>query len=79
MIKHKKTSPQTMLTRKSRIENIKNSFKIHDYHKDIIIGKDVILIDDVYTTGATVNECAKILKQNNVGKVVILTFAKTLF
>ena len=39
-------------------------------------GKKVILVDDIYTTGATLNECSKILKQAGAGKVDIFTIAK---
>ena len=43
---------------------------------DKIINKKILLIDDIYTTGATLNECSKILKQVGVEKVDVFTIAK---
>ena len=43
---------------------------------DKIINKKILLIDDIYTTGATLNECSKILKQAGAEKVDVFTIAK---
>jgi len=40
--------------------------------------KKILLIDDVYTSGSTANECAKVLKQNGARRVAVLTLARTL-
>ena len=56
------TKTQSGLKRKERIENVKNAFTIFNSH--LLIDKTVLLVDDVFTTGSTVNECAKILKRN---------------
>lgn len=61
IIKNKNTSHQVSLTRKQRLNNVKGSFSIKTKNQDIS-EKIIILVDDVYTTGATLNECAKILK-----------------
>ena len=70
-IAHKK--PQAKLNEVGRLANIKNCY--------IWIGgnlnnKNIILVDDVVTTGATLNECAKILKANGAGEVWGLVIAK---
>jgi ComF family protein len=70
------TEPQTGLGRKERLANIKNAFKISDYSK--IAGKKILLVDDVYTTGATVNECAKVLLKGGAGHVDVLTLARSM-
>ncbi len=58
----------------ARFENIKNSFEIIDARK--IKNKEIILIDDISTTGATLMEGAKILKQNGAKKIYGLVIAK---
>lgn len=72
--KQKNTIEQSKLTKKQRIENAKNVYKINN--KEKIKNKSVILIDDIYTTGSTANECAKVLKENGAKNIVIITIAK---
>ena len=70
------TEPQTGLGRKERLANIKNAFHIRNGSK--IKGKRILLVDDVYTTGATVNECAKVLLKGGAGQVDVLTLARAM-
>ena len=74
LVREKHTKPQTGLNRKERVKNIKNAFKITD--PELIEGKRVLIVDDVYTTGATTNECARILLKHKVKRVDILTLAR---
>ncbi len=76
--KVKNIQPQASLTRKERLANAKGAYAAHPKYKDIIAGKNILLVDDVITTGATANECAKILKRNGAAKVYLLTAAKTI-
>lgn len=57
-----------------REENVKNVYKIQNMDK--IINKKILLVDDIFTTGATLNECSKLLKQAGAKKVDIFTIAK---
>jgi len=59
LIKIKDTKTQSTLTKNQRKDNIKGAFLV----KDKIKNKKIILVDDIYTTGNTVNECSKILKK----------------
>ena len=61
---------------KQRTENAKNSFSISPTHNDIS-GKTVLLCDDVYTTGATMNACAYCLKQLGAKRVIAAAIAST--
>jgi len=54
-------------------ENVKNSFGI--LNKEELKGKDVILFDDIYTTGSTIEECSKILKEHDTRKVYFLSIS----
>ena len=73
--KIKNTKEQKTLTKEERIINLKGVFKINNV-KDIK-NKNVILIDDVMTTGATINECKYILKKSGVKQITVLTIAKS--
>ena len=68
------TEPQTTLSRTERRKNIKGAFSLR--HPEKIRGRKVLLVDDVYTTGATVNECARVLMKAGAEFVDVLTLAR---
>ncbi|OQY29979.1 MAG: hypothetical protein B6244_01590 [Candidatus Cloacimonetes bacterium 4572_55] len=68
------TVSQTTLDAKSRRENVENAFKVVD--PDRIKGEKVLLIDDVLTTGSTINGCASKLLDNGVDQVCVMTIAR---
>jgi competence protein ComFC len=74
LIKAKKTLPQAKLTRAQRIINLEGAFKLK--HPGKIKGKKLLLIDDVYTTGTTINKCAQLLIKQEAD-VVALTLARS--
>ena len=74
LIKIVNNKRQSSLSEKERYENIKNVFKIQK--PDKIKDKNVILVDDICTTSATLEECAKTLKQAGAKKVIALVIAK---
>lgn len=74
--RHKFTETQTGMNKNERKLNIKGAFEITDERK--ISGQNIILVDDVYTTGATVNECARVLLKAKANRVAVLTLARVL-
>jgi len=72
--RHQCTIPQTGLKSTERRRNVKNAFKVESPEK--IKDKKILLVDDVFTTGATVNECARILLKNSAADVEVFTFAR---
>jgi ComF family protein len=76
LVRKRWTDPQTGLGRKERLQNIKNAFGVSDSSK--VKGKKILLVDDVYTTGATVNECAKVLLRSGAARVDVLTLARAM-
>lgn len=74
LVKFKNNIMQSKLSQMDRIENVKNVYKIKNINK--IENKRVLLIDDIFTTGATVNECCKILSLAGTKNVDIFTVAK---
>ena len=72
--KIRKTKVQSTLDYIGRKENIKNAFLVNN--KNELFGKKVIIFDDVCTTGSTVNELARILKNVGVCNILIIVLAK---
>jgi ComF family protein len=74
--RHNPTIAQTGLGKKERQKNIRGVFNVKN--KEKIIQKRILLVDDVYTTGATANECAKTLLAGGAARVDVLTLARTI-
>jgi predicted amidophosphoribosyltransferase len=74
LVKIKETEHQSKLSKTERKFNIKNSFKVADIYN--VDNKEILLIDDIFTTGSTVNECSKVLKKSGASKVVVATILK---
>ena len=70
----RRTPSQTCLGRKERLKNVRGAFTVKD--PAIVENRHVLLVDDVYTTGATVQECARILKKCGAAQVDILTVGR---
>ncbi len=74
LARKRKTLSQTGLGKKKRKQNVKDAFAVKD--KSNISGKHVLLIDDVYTTGSTCDECAKTLISKGAKTVSVLALAR---
>lgn len=74
LIKVKETPRQSKLSREERKNNVKNSFELTDIYN--IRNRNILLIDDIFTTGATVNECSKVIKMAKANRVVVATILK---
>lgn len=72
--KDKNIVAQSTLDKKQRSENIKGVYKV--INKQKIIDRKILLLDDIYTTGSTANECSKVLKEAGCTEVGIITIAK---
>jgi len=69
------TETQTHLNKQQRKQNMLGAFKINKKYLNIIRDKNIILTDDVITTGATILECASILKSAGCGKLIVSSAA----
>ena len=71
LIRSKRTTPQKELDNRLRRKNIDHAFQV----KNQIMAKKVVLIDDIYTTGSTIDEAARTLKRAGVQEVGFLTIS----
>jgi ComF family protein len=76
MARVRETSSQIGLTRRQRRENLRGAFVVAEPEK--IVGQEVLLIDDVLTTGTTASECARILRRAGAVEVWVATVARTM-
>jgi ComF family protein len=74
LIRIRDTEPQINLSKNARQKNVKGAFMVKNRRG--IENKKILLIDDVYTTGATINECSKVLKKAGALNVCALTLAR---
>ncbi len=70
------TTSQTGLTSHQRRENLRGAFGV--VQPEAVKGREVLVVDDVYTTGATVSECARVLRRAGATRVWVATVARTL-
>jgi ComF family protein len=71
----KNTLSQTQLSRLQRQKNVNDAFKVKN--PDLFLEKNVLLVDDVLTTGITASECARNLKNAGAKKVYLLALARS--
>ncbi|RKY39409.1 MAG: ComF family protein [Candidatus Omnitrophota bacterium] len=74
LMRIKSTPSQTTLPEEKRFSNIANAFALRS--NQFLSQKFILIIDDVFTTGATANECAQVLKKAGAKRVEILTLAR---
>lgn len=74
LIKIKETLPQVNLSEKERRKNVEGAFWVRNKRK--IRERRILLIDDIFTTGATMEECAKVLKKAGAKEVIGIVIAK---
>ncbi|MGV3278137.1 ComF family protein [Rickettsiales bacterium LUAb2] len=74
--KKKHNKAQAQLNLHQRLTNIKDVFKLNNKYKNIIYNKNILLVDDIITTGNTVNEAAKILKNNGAKQVFVVAISR---
>lgn len=76
LVRIKKTASQTLFDREARLKNMAGAFEVQEKFRNEIKGKNILLMDDVCTSGATLNECAKVLRKCGAKKVFGLTLAR---
>ena len=75
----KPTGSQTHLTRAQRAENVRTAFAFNPRASQLVVGKRIIVVDDVFTTGATTNACARLLRKHGAEAVCVWTLARGVY
>lgn len=73
IIRTKNTDSQSLLNRVQRLQNVKDAFQVTD--ATAVYGKSILILDDILTTGTTLNECCKVLKSSGARKVTAAVIA----
>lgn len=76
LIRRKATRSQVGLAAPARTDNVRGAFEVPDDARSALFGRAVVLVDDVYTTGATVKAVTRTLLRAGAGHVSVLTFAR---
>ena len=76
LYKVRNTLPQSRLGKEERLNNLKNAYEVRN--NEIIRNKKVLLFDDIYTTGSTVEECSKMLKNAGAYEIRSINSCKRL-
>jgi ComF family protein len=70
----RETEPQARKNRDERFKNVRGAFEVVE--TKAVVGKNILLVDDVFTTGSTVNEVSRILKKSKAGCIQVFTLAR---
>jgi len=76
LVRHRSTPPQTRLPRTQRLRNVRGAFAVPAKHRARIGDRKILLVDDVMTTGATAEACAKALLRAGAARIDVLTLAR---
>lgn len=76
LIKKRNITPQSTLNKAERTSNIQGAYQLLDAQRYDLKSKRILIFDDIYTTGSTVNECAKVLRKLTNEKIGVFTLAK---
>jgi predicted amidophosphoribosyltransferase len=74
LVRERETGAQTQLSEEERRRNVRGAFALEP--EKSVADKTILLVDDVYTSGATVNECSLTLKRGGAKDVYVLTLAR---
>ncbi|RWX49947.1 comF family protein, partial [Candidatus Electrothrix marina] len=76
--RNRHTVPQTRLSGTARRNNLHQAFSLEKPdHVQEVKGKNILLVDDVFTTGSTLHECAKVLLEAGAGEIEAFTVARS--
>ena len=78
LVRHRATASQGGLSRSGRQRNVRNAFALHPKRPGEVKGAKIVVVDDVFTTGATLSECCRTLRKAGAVRVDVLCAARVL-
>lgn len=75
VVRVKNTNSQTKLKLDARLKNVKNAFRVVKNKEYYLSSKNIMIVDDIVTTGSTVNEIISLLKRYNIGEITVCSLA----
>lgn len=75
IVRIKNTNSQTKLKLDARLKNVRNAFEVSKNKENFLSSKNIMLVDDIVTTGSTVNEIISLLKKHNTGEITVCSLA----
>lgn len=78
LVRRRRTRSQGRMSRTARLRNVRGAFAVREDWREAVKGARVLLLDDVQTTGATVEECARVLNRAGAAAVDVLTLARVI-
>ena len=75
LVRKRATAAMKGLSLDARRENVEGAFSFFSEKRANIAGRNILLVDDIYTTGSTFDSCSRVLKSGGAGMVYVLTFA----
>ena len=78
LVRTRRTATQTRFSRVERRRNVRGAFAVRRSRAPLVDGRNVLLVDDVMTTGATVSACARALRKAGAARVDVTTLARAL-
>lgn len=75
IVRVKNTNSQTKLKLDARLKNVRNAFEVSKNKENFLSSKNIMLVDDIVTTGSTVNEIISLLKKHNTGEITVCSLA----
>ncbi|MBR5739995.1 MAG: ComF family protein [Firmicutes bacterium] len=75
LLRSRSTAAQRSVTGEQRFANLEGAFSFNEKHSETVKGSSVLLVDDIFTTGATADHCARLLKENGASEVHFISLA----
>jgi len=78
LVRTRRSPPQTRLSGAARRRNVRGAFAVRRSFASLVAGRNILLVDDVLTTGATVSACTRVLRKAGAARIDVVTLARAM-